>query len=69
MKNDLQIIATKLLLTVGTVGMGIQFLKDLELIFSVLLKFISIISFVIVIVINYPKFVKTVKTYLKKSRK
>jgi hypothetical protein len=69
MKNDIQIIATKLLLTVGAVGMGIEFLKDLELIFSVLLKFISIVSFVIVIVINLPKFVKTVNTYLKRNAK
>lgn len=66
MKQDLQILFTKLLLTVGTVGMGIELLKDLELIFSVLLKFVSIVSFVIVIVINYPKFVKTIKTYLGK---
>lgn len=69
MKNDIQIILTKVLLTVGTVGMGIEFLRDLELIFSVLLKFISIVSFVIVIVINLPKFVKTVNTYLKRNAK
>ena len=69
MKNEAQIMFTKLLLTVGAVGMGIEMLKDLELIFSVLLKFVSIISFIIVIVINFPKFAKTIRTYINKYKK
>jgi len=63
-KNE---IFTKVLLTVGTVGMGVEMLKDVELIFSIILKFVSIVSFIIVIVINYPKFRLRLKDYFKNN--
>jgi len=68
-KNDIQIFFTKILLTIGTIGVGMDVFKNLEIVFSVVLKFISIISFLMVIIINYPKFVKTIKIFLKKTRK
>ena len=70
MKNEVQILLTKVFLLSGTVGgLGLQALKDADLILGLLLKGFSIVSFVVVIVINWPKFVKTIKTYTKKSAK
>lgn len=68
MKNDgFNILLTKLFLLTGTVGASwLKFAKDMDLILGLALKLISIISFLIVIIINLPAFVKTIKTYAKK---
>jgi ABC-type antimicrobial peptide transport system permease subunit len=69
MKHDaMQILLTKVFLTVGTVAGGtVSVLKDLDLIFGLILKFVSIISFVIVIVINMPNFMDRMKEIFSKK--
>jgi len=69
MKHDaMQILLTKVFLTIGTVAGGtVSILKDLDLIFGILLKFISIISFIIVIVINMPAFLDRMKEIFSKK--
>ena len=66
-KHEITTVFTKVLLTVGTVGMGYEMLRDVELIFSIVLKFVSIISFVIVIIINYPKLKIRLKDYFRNN--
>lgn len=61
MKEQGQILTTKVFLLLGTLSGGyIQLLEDLDLIFGTVLKFVSVVSFVIVIVINLPKFVEII---------
>ena len=52
---------TKLFFTLGAATGGYQFLEELDLIFGILLKGISIVSFLIVIIINWPKLKERVK--------
>ena len=66
-KHEITTVFTKVLLTVGTIGMGYEMLRDVELIFSIVLKFVSIISFVIVIIINYPKLKIRLKDYFRNN--
>jgi len=66
MKNELSIMLTKLLLTIGLVtGATGELLDQIDLIMGIVLKGLSIISFIIVISINWNKFIRTVKTWLK----
>ena len=66
-KHEITTVFTKVLLTVGTIGMGYEMLRDVELIFSIVLKFVSIISFLIVIIINYPKLKIRLKDYFRNN--
>lgn len=66
-QDTITILLTKIFLIAGSLGAtSVQLIKDLDLIGGVVLKYISILSFMIVIVINLPKFFKTLKIYVKK---
>ena len=55
-QEGFNILSTKLFLLIGSAaGLTQQFWKDADLVLGVILKFVSIISFVIVIVLNIPK--------------
>lgn len=63
--NGLDILATKILLTVGTfTGATTKIIEDLNLLAELALKLVSIISFLIVIIINMPKLRQTIKDWL-----
>lgn len=67
MKQHLQIYLTKLFLMLGTLtGTSLQIFKDLDLIFGVILKLVSIISFIIVIIINWERFAVKIRKIFKK---
>jgi len=55
---------TKLGIILGSTTLGLT-LADIDLIMAIVLKGVSIISFVIVIVINLPKFIDKVKGFFK----
>ena len=66
MRNELTIMLTKLLLTIGLItGATGELLDQIDLILGMILKTLSIISFVIVITINWSKFITTIKDWLK----
>jgi hypothetical protein len=57
---------TKILLTVGTfTGATTKILQDLDLLADLVLKFVSIVSFIVVIIINMPKLRQTIKDWVK----
>ena len=62
--QDYTVLPTKLGIILGSATLGLT-LTDLDLIMAIVLKGVSIISFIIVIVINLPKFWNAVKTYFK----
>lgn len=62
--QDYTILPTKLGIILGSATLGLT-LADIDLILAIVLKGVSIISFVIVIVINLPKFWDKVKNMLK----
>lgn len=66
MRNELTIMLTKLLLAIGLItGATGELLDQIDLILGMILKTLSIISFVIVITINWSKFITTIKDWLK----
>lgn len=57
-----QLLLTKLFLTLGAItGTTTHVLQEIDLIVDIGLKVVSIISFTIVIVINWPKFIERLK--------
>lgn len=64
MKQETEIYLTKLLLFVGT-GFGALTLNDWDLILSISLKCVSIISFTTVIALNAEKLYKKIKDWSK----
>lgn len=59
------ILATKIALALGSIGIIGLKLSDIDLIFGIVLKVISIISFAIVIIINMDKCEKQLKKWFK----
>jgi len=67
MKNHYDIFLTKIFLTIASItGVSTNILQDVDLLFGIILKFISIISFLIVITINLPKLFRIIKIWLEK---
>lgn len=64
MPHNQEIITTKISLLLGTITAGLG-LADLDLLLSVALKAVSIISFVIVIALNVDKLIKKIKDWTK----
>jgi len=62
MNEHQQILTTKLGLIIGSVT-GTLTLADIDLIMAILLKFVSIISFIIVIALNIPKLYHKIKNW------
>jgi hypothetical protein len=62
--QDYTIMPTKLGIILGSATLGLT-LTDIDLILAIVLKGVSIISFVIVIVINMPKFIDKIKKFFK----
>lgn len=65
MRDSIQLLLTKIGIFLGSFTFGLQ-LADLDLILSLILKSVSIVSFLIVIVINWGTFVEKVKGVFKK---
>lgn len=67
MKDSYDILLTKVFLTVASItGVSTNILQDADLILGIVLKVISIMSFVIVIALNLPKLIKMIKLGFKK---
>lgn len=65
--NGLDILMTKIFLTIATAtGATVKILQDVDLILGLILKLVSIISFIVVIALNLPKLIKMIKIGLKK---
>ena len=62
--HDYTIMPTKLGIILGSTTFGLT-LTEMDLVFAIVLKGVSIISFLIVIVINAPKFIERVKSFFK----
>ena len=62
--QDYTVLPTKLGIILGSATLGLT-LADIDLLLAIILKGVSIISFVIVIVINFPKFWGIAKNYFK----
>ena len=62
--NNAQMICTKIGMILG-VSTATVTLADMDLILAIILKLVSIISFVIVIVLNFGKLINKVKDYFK----
>lgn len=60
MNDQLQ---TKFFLLIGSVAYTTQMLQDIDLIAGIVLKMVSIVSFVVVIAINLPKLIEKIKQY------
>ena len=60
--QDYTILPTKLGIILGSATLGLT-LADIDLILAIILKGVSIISFIIVIVINLPKFWEKIKLW------
>lgn len=62
MKNNYDILLTKVFLSIATAtGATVKLLQDADLILGLVLKIVSIVSFVIVIALNLPKLIKMIK--------
>ena len=70
-QDGLNILLTKLFLFVGSAtGLTVNFWQEADLVLGVILKFVSIISFIIVIMLNLPKLRRKIKIWLSvKARK
>ena len=69
MKNEFTIFLTKLLIPLAVLtGAGGELLDQIDLLMGIVLKGLSIISFIIVITINWNKFIRTIKVWIS-SRK
>lgn len=64
MPNNQEILITKLGLIMGSIFSAAN-MATYDIWSSRILTFVSVVSFVIVIVINFPKFLKIVKKFLK----
>jgi hypothetical protein len=62
--QDYTSLPTKLGIMLGSATLGLT-LTDVDLILAIILKSVSIISFIIVIVINLPKFIDKLKTFFR----
>ena len=65
--QDYTIMPTKLGIILGTITAPFA-LADIDLILAIVLKGVSIISFIIVIIINFPKLVNAIKRYCKGNK-
>jgi len=59
------ILLTKIFLLVGAATGTLDALKEADLIMGMVLKGVSIISFLVVIGLNLPKLIRMIKIYLK----
>jgi len=62
MNEHQEILTTKLGLIVGSITAGLT-LADIDLIMAILLKGVSIVSFIIVIALNIPKLYNKIKSW------
>lgn len=67
MKNHYDILLTKVFLIIASVtGISTGLLQEADLILGIMLKIISIISFIIVIGLNLPKLIRLLKVLIKR---
>jgi len=64
MNEHQEILTTKLALIVGGTAAGLT-LADIDLMLSISLKVVSIISFMVIIVLNVDKLIAKIKTWFK----
>lgn len=67
MNEHHELLTTKIGLILGSAGVVGLRLTEVDLIFGIVLKFISIVSFAIVIIINIDKCEIQIKKWLKKK--
>ena len=68
MNEHLEVITTKMSMTLGVI-LGFISLTDIDLIFAIVLKVISIFSFMLVCILNIDKAEEKVVKWLKKRKK
>lgn len=68
MTEHMEIITTKISLTIGLI-LGFISLSDVDLILAIVLKVVSIFSFMLVMILNVDKVETTIKKWFKKSKK
>jgi len=64
MNEHQEILTTKLALIVGGTAAGLT-LADIDLMLSISLKVVSIISFMVIIVLNLEKLITKIKSWIK----
>jgi hypothetical protein len=68
MNGGQEVLMTKILFVFGAISGGFGMtLSDMDLLLGVALKFVSIVSFFIVILINFDKLIDTFKKWFTKS--